>query len=359
MRGFRRLVIRCLLIAMAFIACAAGSLLLWRTVRQHQVRAAIAIDPSSGIDSLEKVRLGGVEQWIQIRGHDRANPLLLVLHGGPGVPEMPFEFVNAELETRFTVVQWDQRGAGKSFSGNIPPASMTIDQLVADTDELIDLLRRRFRQERIFLMGHSTGTIIGVIATARRPEAIRAYIGISQVADLHATETILYDFAMRSANEKNDRAALRELGEIGPPPFATAHQLQISQKWVNKFAPDRFGAIAVERLKLLFLSPVCTLGDLWRMGRGAKFSFDHLWREFFSVDLFRQVPRLDVPVYFFEGRDDHVVTAEVASRYFAGLDAPRGKRFVWFEHSAHWPQLDEPEKFRRVMIEQVLAENPR
>lgn len=353
----RRFLLRCLVLTIALVVCAAGSLLLWRTVRQHQIAAAIAIDTATGIDSLEKVRLGGVDQWIQIRGRNRTSPVLLVLHGGPGIPEMPFEYVNAELERQFTIVEWDQRGAGKSYSTNIPPGSMTLDQLVSDTEELIDLLRRRFGQERIFLMGHSTGTIIGVLVAAQHPEAVRAYIGISQAADLHATESILYEFAMRSAEKKNNDA-LQELRDIGPPPFSTAHQLQVSQKWVNKFAPDRFAAIAPQRLKLLFLSPACTLGDLWRMVRGAKFSFDHLWREFFAVDLFRRVPRLDVPVYLFEGRDDHVLTAEVASRYFASLDASRGKQLIWFERSSHWPQFDEPQKFRRVVVEQVLAENP-
>lgn len=335
----------------------AGALLTWRASRQHAIRAATAIRSPPGIESLEPVQLGGVEQWIQIRGRDRANPVLLVLHGGPGVPEMPFEYVNAELEERFTIVQWDQRGAGKSYSSTLPSQSMSLDRLERDAEQLVDLLRARFGQERIFLLAHSTGTVIGAFMVARHPENIRAYIGISQVADLHATEQILYEFAVRSATEKQNAEALKELREIGPPPFSTEKQLQVSQKWVNHFAPDRFAAIAPARLKLLFLSPACSLRDLWRMIRGAKFSFDHLWREFFAVNLFQQVPRMEVPVYFCEGRDDHVVTAEVASRYFEALEAPRGKKLIWFEHSAHWPQFDEPEKFRRVMVEQILAEN--
>lgn len=354
-----RFIVRCGIVIAFVVLVAAGALLTWRASRQHAIRAATAIRSPPGIQSLESVQLGGVEQWIQIRSRDRANPVLLVLHGGPGVPEMPFEYVNAELEERFTIVQWDQRGAGKSYSSPLPSQSMSLDQLNRDAEQLVDLLRARFGQERIFLLGHSTGTVIGAYIAARHPENIRAYIGISQVADLHATEQILYEFAMRSATEQQDAEALKELRGIGPPPFSTEKQLQVSQKWVNHFAPDRFAAIAPARLKLLFLSPDCSLRDLWRMIRGAKFSFDHLWREFFAVNLFQQVPRMEVPVYFFEGRDDHVVTAEVASRYFEALDAPRGKKLIWFEHSAHWPEFDEPEKFRRVIIEQILAENAR
>ena len=338
---------------------AAAALLAWRAVRQQQIRSATAIESPAGIDSVEKVHLGGVDQWIHIRGHDRANPLLLMLHGGPGIPEMPFAHVNAELEKHFTVVEWDQRGAGKSFSSDVPPESMTVGQITADAQELIALLRQRFGQERIFLMGHSTGTIIGALVAARQPEAIRAYVGVSQVADLQATQAILYDFATRAATEQKNEEALRELREIGPPPFDDLSELQTSQKWVNTFAPDEFGAIEAARLKLLFFSPAASLPDLWRTVRGAKFSFDNLWREFFAMNVFREVPSLATPVYFLEGRHDHVVTAEVAARYFDVLDAPRGKQLIWFEQSAHWPQLDEPEKFRRVMVEQVLAENPR
>lgn len=353
-----RPILRWLTIVVALIAWAAASLLVWRAVRQREIESAIAIRSPSGIDSLEQVQLGGVDQWIQIRGRDPANPVLLMLHGGPGVPEMPFGYVNADLEQHFTIVEWDQRGAGKSSAESIPPGSMTVAQLLRDGEQLVELLRSRFGQERIFIVGHSTGTVIGAFLAQQHPEFLRAYVGVSQIADLHATEQILYDFAMHSAAEKNDEGALRQLRKIGAPPFSTERQLQISQKWVNKFAPDRFAAIAPDRLKLLFFSPFCSLSDLWRMVRGAKFSFDHLWREFFAINLFEQVPRLDVPVYFFEGRNDHVVTAEVAARYFEKLDAPRGKRLVWFDDSAHWPQLDEPEKFRRVMIEQVLPENP-
>lgn len=354
--SWRRTLTRWIGFVLVLILGGVALLLTWRAIRQEETRRTIAIHSEDGIQSLEQMRLGGVEQSVQIRGHHRANPLLLTLHGGPGVPEMPFEYANAALEEHFTVVEWDQRGAGKSYSAQIPAASMTVDQLVADTEELMNLLRRRFGQPRIFLMAHSTGTVLGAIVTAHHPEAVRAYIGISQIADLHATEKILYDFALRSAAEKKNRDALQELREIGPLPFSTAQQLQVSQKWVNEFAPDRFGAIAPDRLKLLFFSPACSLSDLWRMVRGARFSFAHLRRDFFARNLFREVPRLEVPVYFFEGRNDHVVTAEVAARYFAQLDAPRGKTLVWFERSAHWPQLEEPEKFRRVLVNRVLRE---
>lgn len=331
-------------------------LLLWRAWRQWEIRRATAITEPNGIATLEKVRLGGVEQWIQIRGHDRTKPILLVLHGGPGLPEMPYEFVNARLEKYFVMVQWDQRDAGKSFAPDFPAASLTLPQLVSDAEQLMDLLRVQFHQPKIILVAHSTGTLIGVLLAQKRPDAIRAYVGISQIASLPQAETILYKFALRAAQKKGNKEAIEALQKIGPPPFADVHELQTCQSWVNHFAPDRFGALAPERLKLTFTSPAYSLLDLWRFGRGAKVSFERLWRGFFAVDLFRQAPRLNVPVYLLEGRDDHVVTAQVAAEYFAKLDSPMGKTWVWFEHSAHWPQLEEPRKFQDEMINRVLNE---
>ncbi len=299
--SFAKLFKRSALILGAVLLCAFIALLAARAFRQHQSNAARQIVVPPGIDALEPVRLGGIEQWIRIRGHDRTRPVLLFLHGGPGIPEMPFAYINAELEKHFVVVQWDQRGAGKSFTSDIPAESMRLAQLASDARELVHLLRGRFAQDRIFLAGHSTGTILGVLLAQQEPQLFRAYIGISQAANLEKSESLLYAFALRAAEAARDGKALARLREIGAPPFSSAQQLQISQKWVNKFAPDRFGAISFERLRLLFYSPEYSLADAVRLLRGAKFSFDHLWREFFAVDLFQQAPRLEMPVYFMEG----------------------------------------------------------
>lgn len=349
----RKLLGRFVLGALVLCLGSVVALLVLRAVEQRQAENRRRITPAAGIDVLEPVQLGGVQQWIRIRGQDRALPVLLFLHGGPGIPEMPFAYVNAELEKHFVVVHWDQLGAGKSFNPAIPPGSMRIEQLVSDARELVNLLRQCFGQDQIFLAGHSTGSVVGVLLARSDPQLFRAYIGISQVANLQMTESFLYDFAVRAAAKTANSKAQRKLREIGPPPFATAKHLQISQKWVDAFAPDKFGAISFARLRLLFFSPDCTLLDLVRIVRGAEFSFEHLWREMFMRDLFREVPRLDVPVYFLEGRNDRVVAGEIAEKYFEALEAPRGKQLIWFEHSAHWPQLDEPGKFQEVLDERV------
>lgn len=332
-------------------------LLGWRAVRQQEIRKATHIAVPPGIARLEAVELGGVQQWIQIRGQDTSRPLLLILHGGPGLPEMPYEYVNAGLEKYFIVVEWDQRGAGKSFQPDISGESMRLEQFVNDAQQLTEMLCARFHQKQVFLVGHSSGTVIGMMLAQRAPQLVRAYVGISQIANLQESEKLLYDLTVQSAKAKGDTKALRELAKIGPPPFHDAAELQVSQKWVNHFAPDRFAFLSLDRWRLACASPAYSLLDFVRFFRGAKFSFAHLWRELFATNLFRQIPRVDVPVYFFLGRHDHVVTGSVAEKYFNTLEAPKGKQFFWFEHSAHWPQLEEPQKFQEIMIDRVLHEN--
>ncbi|MEY2493127.1 MAG: hypothetical protein QOH24_2078 [Verrucomicrobiota bacterium] len=144
-----------------------GGLVLGRSTLQRRVAKRIAINSLNGIASLEKVRLGGIDQWIQIRGDDRAKPILLFLHSGPGFPEMPFSHVNAALEKDFVVVQWDQRGAGKSYSSSTPENSMTIEQFVADTHELVVLLLERFARSKLILVAHSWGSIGAATAAPR------------------------------------------------------------------------------------------------------------------------------------------------------------------------------------------------
>ena len=139
---------------------------------------------TSSITSLEKIELGDINQWISIRGRNTANPILLYLHGGPGTPVMPlFRHFQAPLEDHFIVVQWEQRGAGKSFSWKIPKETMTIEQFISDLQVLIELLRKRFNKEKIYLMGHSWGSVFGTYTVQRYPELFYAYIGVGQATD--------------------------------------------------------------------------------------------------------------------------------------------------------------------------------
>jgi pimeloyl-ACP methyl ester carboxylesterase len=333
------------------------SLLVLRAICQHRTAGRIKIVSASGIDSLEKIKLGGVDQWILIRGWNRDNPVLLLMHGGPGFPCMPFAHVAAELEKRFVVVHWDQRGAGKSYSPSIPARSMNMKQFVADMLELTDLLRVRFNQPRILLGAHSWGSMIAALAVAQAPERYSAYVAVSQAANAPESERLMYRWALDKAAEKGNEKAISELTHIGPPPYEQFADYDRMTGWIARFSGEEHRPVSQWHfLRLALESPFYSWADLMRIPLGARFSFSRLWREaFYGTDLLKQAPRLDVPVFFFLGRHDHTATASaaMAERYFEALDAPRGKRLIWFEKSGHWPQLEEPENFREVLMDEL------
>ena len=329
------------------------ALIVVRFVAQRTVARRIAIHSSNGINSLEKVKIGGVDQWILIRGWDRTKPILLFIHGGPGFSEMPFAYVNAALEKDFVVVQWDQRGAGKSYSGSHDP--LNVEQFVSDTAELSDLLLQRFAAQKLFLVGHSWGSLVGALTAARHPDKFFAYIGISQFADAPESERMMYRFALRQAEQASNQSAIRELKENRPPPYDSMAKFRAMQKWVSRFNDRDYHQISRwQFIRTAFASPAYSWRDLANLAWGARSSFEELWREvFYKENLFRNAPRIDVPVYFLEGRHDRLVTAssEMAERYFAALEAPKGKQLIWFDNSGHWPQLEEPGRYQRAIRE--------
>ena len=318
---------------------------------QHRVASRIRISTPTGVDSLEKIQLGGVDQWIQIRGQDRKKPILLFLHGGPGFPNMPFAHVHAELEREFVVVQWDQRAAGKSYSRSIPDESMRIAQFVSDAHELVQLLLRRLEKPKCYLVAHSWGSLLGAQLAARYPELFHAYIGVGQAANLAETAQVQYRFALDSARREGKRQAIAELERIGKPPHSDPDH-KFMEKWVGYYSEREHPSLSKRRMiRLALESPAYSWLDLARIPLGVRYSFQRLWREiFYKANLFEQVPRIDVPTYFFLGRYDKVVTAEVAEKYFNALEAPRGKRLVWFEQSGHWPHFEEPHRFREELM---------
>ena len=340
------------------VALVGLALLLWRHVVQERIAARIRIESNDGIAVIEKVRLGGLEQWIQIRGHDRTKPILLFLHGGPGFPQIPFAHLNAELERHFVVVHWDQRGAGKSYSSSVSDESMRVAQFVADAHELVQSLLARFGARKCYLVAHSWGSLFGAQLVAQYPELFFAYVGIGQTVDLPQTEQVLYQFALDNARRDDNQNAIADLERIGPPPHSNADH-KFMTKWVDHYAEREHPSLSRIRMtRLASESPAYSWIDLVKIPLGVRYSFQRLWKEiFYETSLFQQAPRIEVPVYFFLGRHDKVVTSDVAQRYFDILDAPRGKQIVWFEESGHWPHFEESEKYRATLIHQVLPEN--
>jgi pimeloyl-ACP methyl ester carboxylesterase/membrane protease YdiL (CAAX protease family) len=298
------------------------------------------------------VRLGGVDQWVMIRGENIANPPLIVLHGGPGMSEMGFfRHWNAPLEHYFTVVHWDQRGTGKSFDRNIPRSSMTLEQFVADLDELVDIVRRRFGKEKVAILGHSWGSALGAIYAARFPEKVSVYVGAAQIGDWAAAESLSYSYGVAEAERHHDEEALKKLRAIGPPPYP-AKSVFVERTVVTRLDGQMRLGILWKAGRALFARPESSFLDLPNLVRGFRFTLDAMWPEVSTLNLLKLVPTLLTPVVIFVGRRDHWVPPETSVAYFDALIAP-SKKLVWFEDSGHEAFVDEPEKFNAMMVELV------
>jgi len=305
--------------------------------------------------------INGVQQGMIIRGKHTGNPVLLWVHGGPGMPDYPLtQQYPTDLEDLFTVVWWDQRGAALSYDSDIAPDTMTIEQFIADTIAVTDYLRDRFHQDRIYILGHSWGSFIALQAAAGSPERYKAYLGMAQMVYQLESEKTAYDYMLTAYRERGETAMVRKLQAAavtmtrGTPEAylklrdTAMHKLGIGTTHDMKsvitgiFVPSwRFRGYSVrERL------------NLWR-GRAFSRSFG-LWDQFIRIDLRTTVPALEIPVYFLEGKFDYTCVTSLARDYFEELQAPV-KGFYLFDNSAHSPLLEEPHKAHRILEHDVLA----
>lgn len=303
------------------------------------------------IAEIHPLRLGGVEQWVMIRSERPANPPLILLHGGPGFSDTGFfRAFNAPLEESFTVVYWDQRGAGKSFARGLPRSSMTVAQFVADLDELVEWVRKRTGADRVVILGHSWGTALGVLYAARFSEKVAAYVGCAQVGDWAAAESASYALALAEAKRRDDRKAVEKLLAMGPPPH-TPKNLFAERTLALRLA-GQMGGRSIWNAARAILAPESSVLDLPRTVRGFRFSIEAMWAEVSRLNLLEAAPSLKMPVFFFLGRRDPWIPPQASVAYFDVLTAP-SKKLVWFEESGHEPFVDEPAKFNAAMAELV------
>ncbi len=329
--------------------------LLFRFVGQQRVAAQTRIQIEGGVESLERVTLGGIPQSILLRGWDRRNPILLFLHGGPGFPETAVSrLFSTELEKHFTVVHWDQRGAGKSYRFGEDRSAWTIQDYVDDTHELIELLLHRFGKERLFLVGHSWGSVLGMRTARDHPEQLHAFVGIGQVVNWREQEEISYRWVVERARSAGNIEAQQELATIRPP-YQHPSEMWMERKWLAHFGGDFYDAEGMRKFVLAgALSPHYSVLDGLRFAQGIGAPLEMWQNEIQETDFFRTIPRVDVPVYFFAGRRDYNTPFELVERYAEALEAPH-KEMVWFERSAHSPNLEEPDLFQAEMVSRVLA----
>ncbi len=314
----------------------------------------------NGLATLEQVPLNDSWQWILIRSEDVANPVVLFVHGGPGTSELTLNRRNtAPLEKHFTVVNRDQRGAGKSFAAGKDRSRMTRAQFVDDVIALSSHLAARFQKEKIVLVGHSWGSVIGMLAAATRPDLFHAYIGIGQMSRMAESERLSWEWTLEQAKAAGDAKAVATLSRVGPPPYTGTDwraKFMTERRLLGKFGGEyhgsRSGAFGVV-LRTLVLSREYTVPDRVNFFRGIFGSLDALFGELYRTDLFTEVPEVTVPVWLCLGRHDYEVPSPLSATYFDALKAPR-KQLVWFENSAHLPNTEERDKFNAFMIDTVL-----
>lgn len=339
------------------------TLVIYHKYLQNYLKNQTKITTSESIDSLEKITIGGIDQWILIRGWKRSNPVALFLHGGPGAPLFTYARdigVGAKLEQHFVMVYWEQRGTGKSFSRSIPEESMTIKQFVSDTGELSQMLKERFNMPKIFLVARSWGSLIGLMVVHSNPELFYGYVGIGQMIHPLENDKISCEYTVKLAQDFRHHKALKQLRKIGHPPY-NIKKLTIQRKWLTEFyrtlMAEKFNICRPNHWKKLLATPEYTFIDILKMGLDPFFSVRHLWNEkFYQINLFEQIPQLDVPVFFLVGRYDYFTPSEIVEDYYKKLIAPKGKDLIWFEKSGHNPEREEADKFYDVMINKVLAE---
>jgi pimeloyl-ACP methyl ester carboxylesterase len=307
------------------------------------------------------VDINGMKQGMFIKSKNKANPVLLFLHGGPAMPQYTFALnYPSNLENYFTVCYWEQRGAGLSYSADIPPESITAEQIVSDTLTVTDYLRKRFKQDKIYLMGHSWGSFIGIQVAELSPERYHAYIGVAQLSRQFASEKLAYAYMLEQFTNMGDKHMVKELKKY---PLDQMDTMPDSYRVLRDGMMHKLGIGTTHNMKSVIkgifipvmLNKEYTLGEkinIWR-GKWADPSIK-MWNQMLATDITKKVQELKVPTYFFHGIYDYTISYPITKSYFAQLQAPV-KGFYTFSKSAHSPCFEEPEKMREIMQTDVMA----
>jgi pimeloyl-ACP methyl ester carboxylesterase len=309
-----------------------------------------AIPGPHAVAELRRITLGGFEQAVLVRGEDRRNPVLLYVHGGPGSAHLPIaRHYSGSLEKHFVVVHWDQRGAGASCR-SVDWTTLSLKRIVDDTIELAQVLGQG---RKIFLIGHSWGSLVGALAVQRRPDLFYAYVGTGQLVHRDRQEALSYAWVVEQATRAGDAKALAELATISPP-YASQSEFALQRRWLDKYhgeiyAHKRFPEI----LPAAVFGREYTLADRLRYTRCFRQSLDALLQDRLHVDLFERVPKLEVPVFLFTGRHDYNTVWTLVEAWATKLDAPQVE-MVWFEDAGHFLAIEAPEEFQARLIEKLL-----
>lgn len=312
------------------------------------------------IDYSEFITVNGDRQNIRVRSQSADLPVLLFLHGGPGVCDRNWVMrYQSDLSEVCTMVCWDQRASGKSCTKASLNGSITVEMMIEDACEVVDELCRRFGKEKIYIVGHSWGSILGVMLTKRIPEKIAYYIGMGQFVEGAENERLSYEFCLNEARRVGDDKVVAKL-EKGAPVngmYPDKDAMMLQRDCLTKYGGAEYHCregIVKSLLIPLIKSDEYSLPELVKYARGALTLPDKLWGEVIANNFFETASKLDVPVLITQGRHDYNTPSEIVSRWIDMLDAP-AKEIVWFEESAHSPIKEEPELWGRVIREKIFS----
>lgn len=349
--------------------------LFWaREVLQKHLTSIYAITDPKGIEELKKVQIGGVDQWLHIRGRNRHNPVLLFIHGGQGSPMIGLmDAIQRPWEDFFTVVQWDQRQTGKSYyPADDVNKPLTVNQFIDDTEEVIQYLRDYLKKEKLFILGHSWGTVLGMHMVKRHPEWLHAYIGVGQVVDMAESERVLYERLLSHARENNRTDLISRLEEITP--FFEAYSPQREKTFVDNcsFVRKELSRLAGETgmhhmlwddvVSMLALdgaiSPHLTLTDLSHSIISDEVAWSRppyaFTKEFLSIDLPSDIGNsFDTPIFFFSGVHDWQTPVSLSDQWFSQINTTH-KELLHFQESSHFIFNEEPGKVLIALVNKVL-----
>jgi len=311
-----------------------------------------AITKPNGIDEASYVPIGGIEQWVTIRGENRNNPVLLFVHGGPGDVTNPWSFAFfAPWEQYFTIVQWDQRGAGRTLrkTGREVAPTLTVDRMTKDGVELAEYLTKHLGKDKIIVVAHSFGTLLGLGMVRTRPDLFYAYVGTGQVADQPRNYSSAYDALLQKARATKNQQAIDDLKRVGPPPYNSGEGYGVQRKWSNKFeGADEFlnGTIG-----LALVAPGITLQDINDDTDGQILSGERLFDQSRSQGPKELGLEFSLPIFVFEGDEDFTTPTALAWQYFKLMKAPR-KQFVPI-HGGHFAMFIHSDEFLRELVKRV------
>jgi len=337
-----------IILMVIFICIFVGGILSQISAYTPKIKDSQGNAVQGSIAELRKVELNGREEWISIRGNSLDNPILLFLAGGPGGSQTAAVRYNlAELEKNFIVVNWDQPGAGKSYNA-IDADDISIDTYINDGESLTKYLCSEFGKEKIFLVGESWGSALGIFLAKKDPQNYYAFIGTGQMVDFLETEKVDYNLAIELAKKDNDNKKIEELIKNGEPPYYGNELIGKSSEYLNYL-----GSYMINN-KQIYNSGYQTLRDIGASEygildkinylRGLMEVFGTFYPKLYNVDLRKQYSEIEIPVYFFQGRYDINAPSKLVQDYYDILKAS-SKELIWFEHSGHSPWINENELF--------------